>query len=41
MKHGLNILELICTTSTITNKEIGEKVYLSIDGVKSSFKKNV
>ena len=33
------ILNLICITPTITNKDIGEKVYLSVDGVKSSFKK--
>ena len=33
------ILKLICVTPTITNKDIGEKVYLSVDGVKSSFKK--
>ncbi len=33
------ILQLICSTPTIANKEIGEKVFLSLDGVKSSFKK--
>ena len=33
------ILHLICSTPTMAYKEIGEKVFLSMDGVKSSFKK--
>ena len=33
------ILQLICSSPTTANKEIGEIVFLSVDGVKSSFKK--